>query len=143
VPRRKGFTLVELVVVILILGILAAIAAPKIFLNTGSAADHAVMQTLATVRDAVELYRAQSGTYPQPADSAELHTMLDSYLRGTTFPRVTVGGKNSNAVVLDADDTPTVTAGTEGWVYSKSSGELIINSSSALTSNATITYEQL
>ena len=96
-----------------------------------------------TVRDAVELYRARFGSYPQPADSDGLHVMLNPYLRGTTFPRVTVGNKNSNAVALHSGDTPTVTAGSEGWVYSKSSGELIINSQSPLSSNASITYDQL
>jgi general secretion pathway protein G len=141
--RRQGFTLVELVVVVLILGILAAIAAPKIFSNTNEAADSGVMQTLASVRDAVELYKAQNGTYPQPSDSDELHTMLNAYLRGTVFPKVTVANKNSNAVVLDTDDDPTVTAGSEGWVYSKSTGEIIINSSDALSSNASVNYNQL
>jgi general secretion pathway protein G len=38
--RRKGFTLIELVVIIMILGILAGVAAPKLMNTYGSATDH-------------------------------------------------------------------------------------------------------
>ena len=134
--RHGGFTLIELIVVVLILGILAAVAAPKIIGNSADAGDSSIAQTLATVRDAIELYRAQTQTgYPQ-GNSDTIHTKLDPFLRGTTFPRVNVGGiQNSNAILIDNDDTPTVNSGGgEGWVYSPSSGEIKINSDAELAS---------
>ena len=57
--RRAGFTLIELVVVIMILGILAGVAAPKFFNTSGTATDNGVKQTLAIVRDAIELYNVE------------------------------------------------------------------------------------
>jgi general secretion pathway protein G len=134
--RKQGFTLLELVVVVLILGILAAVAAPKILSNTSDAGDSGISQTLATVRDAIELYRVQTGTgYPQ-GTSAQVQTKLDDYLRGTTFPRVDVGGVNNNGdLLIDNDTVPTVnTGGGQGWVYSPSSGEIKINSNAELAS---------
>jgi prepilin-type N-terminal cleavage/methylation domain-containing protein len=132
--RRRGFTLVELVVVVLILGILAAVAAPKILTNSSDAGDNGVAQTLSAIRDAVELYRASTGTgYPYGADSDELHTKLDDYLRGTTFPKVTVGGLNSNVIKIDTGDPPVV-SGTQGWTYNPGTGEIRINSDSELVS---------
>jgi general secretion pathway protein G len=62
--RRTAFTLVELLVVVMIVGILAAVAVP----HFGSAAEDAKIaaldQDLATVRNAIELYRYQHGEYP-------------------------------------------------------------------------------
>jgi prepilin-type N-terminal cleavage/methylation domain-containing protein len=134
--RNQGFTLLELIVVVLILGILAAVAAPKILSNTSDASDSGASQTLATLRDAIEMYRVQTGTgYPQ-GDSDQIQTKLDAYLRGSTFPRVSIGGiDSSNDVLIDSDETPTVnTSGGEGWVYSPRTGEIKINSDAELAS---------
>ncbi|MBY0586893.1 type II secretion system GspH family protein [bacterium] len=59
--QRKGFTLVELVVVILILGIIATVAVPRVVRSTSNAAESAIKQDLASVRSAVELYASDHG----------------------------------------------------------------------------------
>ena len=61
---RKAFTLIELVVVILVVGILASVAAHKLFNRSADAADNAIRQSLAVVRDAIQLYDAKNGKLP-------------------------------------------------------------------------------
>lgn len=60
--NESGFTLVELVIVIVILGILASIAVPQIMGSQQEAQDTALKSTLSTVRNAVEYYAAQHGS---------------------------------------------------------------------------------
>ena len=85
--RRNAFTLVELVVVIMILGILAGIAAPKLLNTSKTATDNGLRQTLSIVRDAIELYAAEnSGNLPPCANAtSSLQDALQLYIRGS-FP---------------------------------------------------------
>lgn len=64
-PRRsRGFTLIEIMVVITILGILAALIVPRVVGRTDDAKIAAAKQDIASVMQALKLYRLDNGRYP-------------------------------------------------------------------------------
>ncbi len=62
--KRNGFTLIELMVVVVIIGILAAIAIPKYQDVTDSAKYAACRSNLRNIASALNLYAADNGEYP-------------------------------------------------------------------------------
>ncbi len=130
--QRKGFTLVELVVVVLVLGIIAAVAAPKMFNTASAARDNATNQSLAVVRDAIELYRAQNEAYPGEAGTeADLQTDLEALLKGP-FPKSSVSGAaGDRSVTIKTDGGPLAedVDGATDWLYDNTTGQFLINKS--------------
>lgn len=61
---QKGFTLVELLIVVIIIAILASILVPQFSSSTDDAKLAALDSTLANVRSAIDLYYQQHGHYP-------------------------------------------------------------------------------
>ena len=61
--NKKGFTLVELVVVIAILGILAGIAIPRFMDATASARGAKIVADMRTLESASTMYYVKKGTY--------------------------------------------------------------------------------
>ena len=63
--KQRAFTLVELLIVVIILAILAAIIVPQFTSATVDAQEAALDSNLGALRSAIELYRGQHGTlYP-------------------------------------------------------------------------------
>ncbi len=64
-PRRaRGFTLIEIMVVVVIMGILASLVVPKLMGRTDDAKIGAARQDIATLMQAVKLYRLDNQRYP-------------------------------------------------------------------------------
>ncbi len=130
-PRNKGFTLVEILIVVVILGILAAIVVPQFTNASQQAVKGALASQLQTINAQVELYRVQeTGTLP--------HDDADSPLGGADHSGWGVlveedflkdepnnGYTRSTAVEVDAYEGDPVTDGTAaGWGYDSNSGEV-------------------
>ena len=62
--RESGFTLIEVMVVVVILGILAAIIVPKIMSRPEQARIVKVKQDIIAIQSALDLYKLDNGMYP-------------------------------------------------------------------------------
>lgn len=62
--NRKGLTLIELLIVVIILGALAAIAIPRMSENSANAKHRACQANIATMNTQIEAYYSNLGTWP-------------------------------------------------------------------------------
>jgi general secretion pathway protein G len=82
--KKKAFTLVELLIVVIILGILAAVVIPQFSDASTEARDSSLATNLATMRGQIELYRLQhNGVYPTLLNFANQMT-LKTNISGAT-----------------------------------------------------------
>ncbi|MDP0588566.1 MAG: type II secretion system major pseudopilin GspG [Candidatus Endonucleobacter bathymodioli] len=68
---QKGFTLIEIMIVVVILGILAAMVAPKLLNRPDQAKITVARSDIGTVSQALELYRLDNGFYPSTDQGLE------------------------------------------------------------------------
>lgn len=69
--RRPGFTLLELVVVIIVLGLLAGLVAPQIFGRVSEARSTTAKTQIELISVALENYRLDNGMYPTTEQGLE------------------------------------------------------------------------
>ncbi|MEM0983518.1 MAG: prepilin-type N-terminal cleavage/methylation domain-containing protein [Planctomycetota bacterium] len=139
--RRRAFSLIELVVVIVILGIIATIALPRIGRTAVGASESGLRQDLAIMRSAIESYRAEHrGSLPTLANMPNALLQF-SDLQGTLSPTQTATaiygpyltqippqkvGENAGLATFGA---PAAT--NTGWTYDEATGELRANATGA------------
>lgn len=104
---QAGFTLLELIIVIAVMGILASIAMPNL-INTPRRADEAVLKNnLRTLRDVLDQHRGDKGFYPTSLDTL----VEDGYLRAVPLDPIT--DEREWGLVLEEVDPDIVPAETD------------------------------
>jgi prepilin-type N-terminal cleavage/methylation domain-containing protein len=76
--RRRGFTLVEFVMALAVLGIAARIGAPNVAASIRTARGSALMREVAAVEGAVAAYVSDTGRWPADAPPGEVPPELQS-----------------------------------------------------------------
>jgi general secretion pathway protein G len=87
-PSRRplgGFTLIELLVALAIIATLLTLVVPRFFGGVTGAEEAVLKQNLATVRDALDKYRADTGRYPDALEEL----VENKYLRSVPIDPVT------------------------------------------------------
>jgi general secretion pathway protein G len=132
---KSGFTLVEILIVVVILGILAAIVIPQFTDASTEAKTSSLCSDLQTFRSQIELYKIQHNDNLPGAGTAT----LSQALIGKTTVAGAVGGAtdfgpylqkiptnpfNGLATIAEADATPAAPDNSTGWFFNTTTGEV-------------------
>jgi len=120
---KKAFTLVEILIVVAILGILAAIVLPTFQDHITEAKEAAAKDTLRILRQQIEIYTAQHDGVPPGYWGSGLisaHVFEREMIDGGYIPRIPENPFNemhSMQMIADGDAFPAAASGIYGWIY--------------------------
>jgi general secretion pathway protein G len=137
---KRGFTLVEILIVVVILGILAAIVIPQFTQASTEAKYNSLASDLQSLRSQIQLYKVQhNDNAPAQAtfeDQMVLTTTINggvnggatpkqrdaTYDRGPYLERIPANPFTNSATIVDWGTG--AAGGTDGWEYNAATGEI-------------------
>lgn len=123
---KKAFTLVELVMVIVIIGILAAVAIPRFVDLSSQAKDGATKGALGGLRSGIAIFyasQAAAGSARWPTSAAEIRDIMN----GVTPPNALAASSVATviSIVAGTGGVPgAANTDNNGWVYARSQGRI-------------------
>lgn len=160
--RKSGFTLVEILIVVIILGILAAIIIPQFTDASTSAKESSLTSNLQTLRSQIGLYKIQHNdhypSYPAYTDAALFETCLTiktdvdgiewtSDAQGTAFgpymPNIPENPfiSDDTLPLFTIGDGVAPTAGASHWHFDVATGTVIANDGGTCPDDVTLHSE--
>jgi general secretion pathway protein G len=148
--RAKGFTLVEILIVVVILGILAAIVVPQFTSASQDAVKGALRSQIQTITAQTELYRVQNFGQLPHLDTADPITAgagadptavwgvlivnqflksapVNGYTNSWSIGAFSTGAINTAVGGLAAGDVPLANGASVGWIYNSNLGSWAAN----------------
>jgi general secretion pathway protein G len=143
---QRGFTLVEILIVVVILGILAAIVIPQFTDASTEAKTSSLCSDLQTVRSQIELYKIQhNDVLPQPESGGLTWNLMTMYtdinggtaatkdtthIYGPYLQKVPTNQFNNLNSISIAGTTPAAADNTTGWFFNSTTGVFKANDTS-------------
>ena len=134
--RVYGFTLIELVTVIVILGVVSVIAIPVYFDYTRDAKEAACRGALGSMRTSIANFRVYRIT-PTGGGTARFPSVVELTTNGTLLEGALPpnpyddDGTPNNVVDATGQSKGTVIGTEKGWAYNPTTGEIWANSNSS------------
>ena len=131
--HRRGFTLVEILIVVVIMAVLAATILPQFTNSTEEARETTALYNLNLVRSQIALYKAHHTRSIPSATLAEMLGRTDlagnlgtgpEHVFGPYLRELPKNTLNDKSTIEAVSGTPASGDGSHGWMYNATTGEI-------------------